>query len=274
MDTARNAPLSAVRRLVESAPFHRAVIGIILANALLIGLETSRAVMDAHGPALRAANAVVVALFVVEIALRLVAAWPRPLAFFRDGWNVFDFAVVAASLLPESGAFATVARLARVLRAGRLVSARPDLRLIIGTMLRSVRSMGHVLVLLGLLLYVYGVLGYHLFGAAAPQHWGTLGRALATLFQVLTLEGWNEIQAATSTAHPADWLFYVSFIFLAVFVVTNLFIAVVINNLEAAKREEQRRHQHDDDPRRHLEALREQLAALEAALERSGGGAR
>jgi len=98
-----------------------------------------------------------------------------------------------------------------------------------------VRSMGHVLLLLGLLLYVYGVLGYHLFRHVDPERWGSLGAAIGTLFQILTLEGWVEIQARSLTAVPLAWIFYGSFIVVAVFVVINLFIAVVINNLEAAK---------------------------------------
>jgi voltage-gated sodium channel len=98
--------------------------------------------------------------------------------------------------------------------------------------------MGHVLLLLGLLLYVYGVVGYHLFHAVDPTHWGSLGAAIGTLFQILRLEGWVEIQARSATAHPVAWLFYGSFIVVAVFVVINLFIAVVINNLETARSEE------------------------------------
>lgn len=115
----------------------------------------------------------------------------------------------------------------------------PELRLIIATMLRSIRSMGHVVVLLGILMYIYGVVGHHLFGRVDPEHWGTLGRAAQTLFLVITLEGWIEVMEASEAATPWAWLYYFSFIVVGVFVVINLFIAVVINNLEKARDEVQ-----------------------------------
>ena len=227
-----------LRRLVASAAFHRAVIGLILLNAALMGLEAWPAAAARWGAALAAVGAAVQVLFVVELALRLGAHGARPLAFFRDGWNLFDFAVVSLSLLPAVGPFATVARLARVLRVARLVSGLPELRLIVGTMLRSIPSMGHVLMLLGLLVYVYGVLGFHLFGHVDPERWGSLARAAATLFAVMTLEGWVEIMEASAAGTAWAWLFYASFIVMAVFVVINLFVAVVLDNLEKVRHEE------------------------------------
>jgi voltage-gated sodium channel len=230
--------MDVLRNLVDSPRFHRAVLVLILANAALMGIETSRELMARHLGLFTALNAAVQVAFVAEITLRLAAHGRTPWRFFRDGWNVFDFVVVAASLLPAAGPLATLARLARVLRAVRLVSALPELRLIVGTMLRSIPSLGHVTMLLSLLLYVYGVLGCHLFGDDAPEQWGTLGAALRSLFQVVTLEGWVEMQDAVLPGHPLAWVFFSSFIVVAVFVVINLFIAVVINNLEATRQEQ------------------------------------
>jgi voltage-gated sodium channel len=229
---------STCRRLVEGASFQRGVLALIAASALLTGLETSRELALRHAPLFAALGALLQAAFLSEIALRLIAHWPRPLRFFRDGWNSFDFAVVAASLLPQSGGFLAVARLARVLRAARLVSALPELRLVVGTMLRSIPSLGHVTALLALLLYVYGVIGVHAFGAVDPGRWGSLVLAIESLFQVLTLEGWVEMQAAVRPAAAWAPLFFASFIIVAVFVVINLFIAVVTNNLDVVRREE------------------------------------
>ncbi len=225
------------RRIADSASFQNFILGVIVVAAILIGIETSETLMARYRPVLDAIELVVQAIFVTEIAIRLLAFWPRLGAFFRDGWNVFDFIVVVASLLPQAGAFAMVARLARLMRVTRLVSRFPELRLIIGTMLRSIPSMGHVIMLLGLLLYVYSILGFYLFRDADAEHWGTLGAALLTLFQMLTLEGWVEIQQGVLPAMPLAWLYFGSFIFVGVFVVVNLFIAVVINNLESVKRE-------------------------------------
>jgi len=231
-----------IKRLVESRVFQSIVIALIVGNAAIMGLETSAPVMARWGGTLLGLNALAQIAFVIEITLRIVAEWPRPLAFFRRGWNCFDFIVVAASLLPVAGPVANVARIARVLRAGRLLSSLRDLRLIIETMLRSIPSMGHVALLLGMLFYIYGVIGFHLYGVADPRHWGSLPRAFETLFQILTLEGWVEIQRAGDPGHPASVIYYTSFIFIAGFVVMNLFIAVVINNLDTVKREEAERH--------------------------------
>jgi voltage-gated sodium channel len=227
------------RRIADHPVFHHFILGVILAGAIVIGVETSATVTARYGAAIVALEMLIQTIFVAEIALRILACWPRPLAFFRNGWNVFDFVVVAASLLPQAGAFAMVARLARLMRVTRVVSSFPELRLIIATMLRSIPSMGHVIVLLNLLLYVYGVLGFHFFREADPARWGSLGAAWLTLFQMLTLEGWVDIQAAVLETHPRAWVFFSSFVFVAVFVVVNLFIAVVINNLESVKHEQQ-----------------------------------
>jgi len=198
--------------------------------------------------------------------IRIAAYGSRPLAFFRDGWNVFDFGVVGVSLLPVAGPFATVARLARVLRVARVVSGLPELRLIIGTMLRSIPSLGHVILLLGLLMYIYGVLGYYLFGQIDPEHWGSLGSAVRTLFIIITLEGWVEIQKAGGPTTLGIWTFYASFIVVAVFVVINLFIAVVLNNLEKTRRDESAVAA--GDPLARIHEIRRQLDAVEEVLSR------
>ena len=262
----------AARRIVDSPGFQHFILGVIVVGAIVIGVETSATLTARYGAIIVAVEMLIQTIFVAEIAIRVFACWPRPAAFFRNGWNVFDFAVVAASLLPQAGAFAMVARLARLMRVTRLVSAFPELRLIIGTMVRSIPSMGHVIVLLTLLLYVYAVLGFHFFREADPAHWGSLGAALLTLFQMLTLEGWVEIQAAVLDAYPLAWIYFSSFVFVAVFVVVNLFIAVVINNLESVKHEQQVDTDRESAHRGLLEAIetvRQRLEELEERLRAS-----
>lgn len=269
----------ALCRRFSGAPwFQRAVLALILVNAAAMGLETWPALARAWGSAFAALHAAVQVLFVVEIAVRVAAHGRRPLAFFADGWNVFDFTVVAVSLLPAAGPLATVARLARVLRVARLVSGMPELRLIIGTMLRSIPSMWHVVTLLGLLVYVYGVIGHQLFGEVDPEHWGTLGRAAQTLFVIMTLEGWVEIMRASAAESSWAWVYYGSFIVVAVFVVINLFIAVVINNLEEVRREEDEARSEArprDEERPELQAIAQRIdelgAAVRALADRKGG---
>ena len=264
-----SALVSLCRRIAASPWFQNAIMAVIVANAVLLGIETSSALMARYGATLSFLNALIQTIFVVEIAVRLAAHAPRVHRFFGDGWNVFDFLVVGLSLLPQAGAFATIARVARLMRVSRLVSVWPELRLIIGTMLKSIPSMGHVIALLSLLLYIYGIMGFHLFRGAAPEYWGSLRRSVESLFQILTLEGWVEIAQRSQFAHPLGWLFFTSFIVVAVFVVTNLFIAVVINNLDRVRAEQV--HMADEASVHHeligrIETVKRELSALEARL--------
>jgi len=257
------------RRISESPSFQNAILAVIVANALLIGLATDPETLAHHQSLFGAFNALIQTVFVLEIGIRLTAYAPRVHRFFADGWNVFDFTVVALSLVPAVGPFATVARLARLLRALRLVSIVPELRLIVGTMVRSIPSMGHVLLLLGLLLYVYAVLGVHLFREVDPEDWGSLPRAALTLFEMLTLEGWVEVQDRSFAATQWAWVFYVTYVVLAVFVVVNLFIAIIINNLETVKDEQKADADlRSGDVAARLATLRAELEEIERAVRR------
>jgi voltage-gated sodium channel len=269
------------RRIATNGLFQAAIIGVIVVNAVLVGLETDPDLANRYRATFDLVNQAIIAIFVVELAIRLVSYLPRPQRFFADGWNVFDFVIVAVSLLPAGGSFATVARLARLLRVLRLVSVFPELRLIVGTMLRSLGSMGSVIVLLALVVYVYAVLGYNLFASIDPAHWGDLGLSVRTLFEVLTLEGWLELQAAVLPAAPGAWLFFASYVLLAVFVVVNLFIAVVLNNLENVKAEhaaeaaeaaeaEALAGGDDAELLRTIDGLRTHLGDLEALVRKRG----
>jgi len=258
------------RRIVDRPAFQNGVLAVIVLNALLIGLTTDPDILSGHRSLFRFLNLLIQVIFVVEIAIRLVAFAPGVHRFFADGWNVFDFTVVALSLLPAVGPFATVARLARLFRALRLVSVVPELRLIVSTMVRSIPSMGHVILLLGLIVYVYAVLGVHLFRGVDPEHWGSLPRAGLTLFEILTLEGWVEVQKASFAATRWAWVFYTTYVVLAVFVVVNLFIAIIINNLETVKDEERAAHAGGGAPvAARLEAIRAQIEEIETTLRRS-----
>lgn len=267
-DEHRTAPIGFVgrcRTIAGSRRFQNLILGVIVANAAILGLETSPPLVARFGTLFDAVNLVAQAIFVVELAIRVAAYSPHLRRFFLDGWNTFDFTVVALASLPATGGISNIARLARVLRATRLVSALPELRLVFETMVRSLPSIAHILVLLGLFLYVYAVVGFNVFGATDPERWGSLGAALLTLFQVLTLEGWNEVQGDLIAAHPWSWIFFASFIVVAVWVVTNLFVAVIINNLEAAKQAEGRRFDLEvpGNPMATIGRIREALDSLE-----------
>jgi voltage-gated sodium channel len=181
---------------------------------------------------------------------------------------------VVLSLLPATEEFALVARLIRVLRVLRLVSAVPQLRLIVATLVRSIPSMATRSA--DVIFYIYAVTGYHLFHENDADNWGTLGAALLTLFQIVTLEGWVDVMETAMEAHPWSWVFFVSFVLIGTFVMLNLFIAVVINNLEASKVEELKALNTPpthDELVREIERTREALSALQRTLEATGSGA-
>lgn len=225
------------RRLTEAPSFERFIVVVIVLNGVIVGLETRPDLMTAWGGVFEWTNHLILGIFIVEAGLKMIALWPRPQRYFGNGWNVFDFAVIVLSLLPASGEFATVARLIRLLRVLRLVTAMPKLRLMVATLVRCIPGMGHVLSLMAILFYVYGIAGVHLYGTHDPEHWGSLSRALLTLFQIATLEAWTDLMKSAMTLHPLHWIYFVSFVLLGTFVVVNLFVAVVINSLEESHRE-------------------------------------
>lgn len=257
------------KRISEARWFQWGIIGVISLNAVVIGLDTSATLRAGFHDVFELANQVFLGIFVLEVIVKLVAVHPRPSRYFRDGWNLFDFTIVAISLLPATGELATLARLARLLRVLRLVSALPELRLIVTTLVRSVPSMFNVICLMSIIFYIYAVAGYHLFHEIDPTHWSTLGISLITLFRIVTLEDWTDVMYAAMDHHWWAWAYFVSFVVVGTFVVINLFIAVVLNNLDEAKAE--RLAAMTDTPSREellreLRATRESLARLERRL--------
>ena len=244
-----------VAGLVESPRFQQAIIGVIVFNAATLGLETFDAVMARAGGVLHLLDRLVLAVFIVELGLRLYAYRWR---FFRDPWSVFDFLVVAISLVPASGGL-SVLRALRILRALRLISAVPGMRKVVNGLLSAIPAMLSIVLLLGLVLYVGAVLATELYGTTSAQHFGNLGRSLFTLFQVMTGEAWPDIARDVLAHHPYAWVFFVIFILVSTFVVLNLFTAVVVSAMEPERREEITL---DETVLAELRALRAEIAQL------------
>ena len=262
-------------RLTKSHGFEYFIIGLILANAVLLGVETIPAVMDHYHYWVTLGHQVTLGVFIVEAALKMFAQWPRPDRYFRDGWNIFDFSIIVLSLIPATGSFAIVARMARLLRLLRLVSAVQELRLIVATLVRSIPSMLHIVALMSLMVYVYAIIGYQLFHEHDPEHWRNLGIALLSLFRILTLEDWTDIMYKAMEYHPLTWMYFLSFVVFGTFVVINLFIAVVINNLDEAKQERLRQLEQAptaDSLLSELRATQQSLRRLEEQLRRRQEG--
>jgi voltage-gated sodium channel len=246
-----------LRRTAESAWFQRTITAVILVAGAVAGLETYHSVMTEYGWLIHWLDRLILAVFVIEIVVKMGAEGRAPWRYFADPWNVFDFVIVAVALLPIQAEGVAVLRLARLLRVLKLVRALPRLQLLVTALLKSIPSMGYVSVLLGMLFYLYGVAATHLFGPNDPIHFGSLERSLLTLFQIVTLEGWADLMyiqiygcqafgygdfpemCTQPSMHPVlAPLFFTSFILVGTMVVLNLFVGVIMNGMQEAQEEQ------------------------------------
>lgn len=262
---------------VESPRMQRFIVGLILLNAAVLGLETSQDAMERWGDWLKVLDRAILAVFVAEIGLKL---YGRGWAFFRSGWNVFDFLVVGIGLLPASGPLSVL----RALRLLRVLSMVPRLRFIVEALLRSIPGISSIALLMLILFYVAAVMATGFFGERFPDWFGTLGASMYTLFQVMTLESWSMGIARPVMAElPFAWVFFVPFILIATFTILNLFIAIIVNTMQNLYEREQEHEvaaieevvQRDHDQvADELRALRAEVAALREALATSGTATR
>lgn len=219
----------ALAKWVESARVQTLIIVLILANALVLGLETSPAIMAKWGGPLVAFDHFCLGVFVLELVLKLLA---YRLAFWKSGWNIFDLLVVAVAIVPGAGPWA-VLRSLRVLRVLRLLTVIPALRKVVAAFLHSIPGLAGVVAVMAIFFYTAGVLATRLFGENFPEWFGTLGKSLYTLFQVMTLESWSMgIVRPVMETHPWAWAFFVPFIVIATFTILNLFIGIIVSTMQ------------------------------------------
>jgi voltage-gated sodium channel len=269
------------KRIADNPRFQGFILLVILANAVTLGLGTYEGIEDEVGSLLNTLDDAFLGIFLVELTIRIVAYGGRPWDFFKDGWNVFDFIVIGAVFLPGIRENITLLRLARLFRVVRVVSVFPDLRILVRAMVRSLPPIGSLVVLTVLLMYVYGMVGWILFHTEDPENWGSIGDAMLNLFIMLTLENWPTLLEAGQEIHPASWIFFVSYVLIASFLVINILIAIIINSMEEvhdAERQEERRRRGeelaastDGTVAERLEEVRSSLDRLEAQLAEGGG---
>lgn len=262
-------------RLVDSDRFAAAIAAVIVLNAVVLGLETYPTVAATWGDALLVLNEICFAVFVVELVLRFASYGRHPRDFFRSGWNVFDLVIIGAVFIPGVREQAQLLRLLRLARIVRLVRYLPDARVLLLTVVKSIPSLFSMVVLTILLLFVYGMVGWSLFGAALPESWGTIGRSMLTLFILLTLENFPTYLAEAEVVSPYAVVFFVSYVLLAAFVVFNLLIGIVIGSMERAREQEATITPLTDDEElvSRLQAVQRDLATLESELGRRLGTA-
>lgn len=229
------------RRIAESSNFDYLTVGVIIANAVVLGLGTFDAIERRYSDELTILNEIFFGYYVVELVIRITACFPRPFSFFKSGWNDFDFVIVAVGFVPGLRENATLIRMVRLLRVTRLFRLLPDLRVIVHAVGRSIPGLSSLALASIMLVYIYAMIGWVIFHKGDPEQFGNVGEAMLTMFQVLTLEGLPEFLATGRAV--SDWAipFYVSYVLLASFLVFNLFIGIVLTSMEEARAEELRR---------------------------------
>ncbi|MEL6607268.1 MAG: ion transporter [Pseudomonadota bacterium] len=234
------------------------IMGVIVFNAIILGLETSKPVMAAVGPLILMLDTICLAIFIAEIVLKLIAYRG---GFFRNGWNLFDFAVVAIALIPSAGGL-SVLRALRILRVLRLISVAPQLRRVVEGFVSALPGMGSVFLLMGMMFYIGAVMATKLFSDAFPDWFGTLGRSLYSLFQIMTLESWSMgIVRPVMDVYPYAWAFFVPFIMVTTFAVVNLLVGLIVNSMQDAHAAEA-----NEATDTYREAVLQRLEAIEAQL--------
>ena len=235
---------------VESPAVQNFIITLIIINAITLGLETSSTIMRVADPALEWLEKGILAIFIAEIALKLYAHGWR---FFRQGWNVFDFSIVAIALVPAAGPFA-ILRSLRILRVLRLLTRIDRLRRIIESLLQAIPSIGWILFLLTMVFYIFCVMGTQLFSEEFPERFGNLGLTLYSLFQVMTLESWSEgISRPVMEVFPYAWIYFTTFVLITAFVVLNLFIGIIVSTMQEQHYEEENRRRNENEATAHQE---------------------
>jgi len=241
---------------LERPAIRNGIIGVILFNAVLLGMETSDAIMASAGHLILMLDKLCLAIFVVELLLKLIAYGGR---FFRSGWNLFDFAIVGVSLIPATQGF-SVLRALRILRVLRVISAAPRLRRVVEGFVTALPGMGSVFLLMGIIFYIGAVMSTKLFGDAFPEWFGTLGDSAYSLFQIMTLESWSMgIVRPVMEVYPYAWMFFVPFIMVTTFAVVNLLVGLIVNSMQDA---------HSAEENERTDAYRDKVLARLEAIER------
>ena len=260
-------------RIVHARKFEYLLVVLIAGSAVLLGVATSEHLVDRYVLWMALFWILTLLVLVLEVLLKMFALSPRVDRYFRDGWNAFDFLTISfliisiATVSPSSSVdytdYGILIMLLRLMRLLGSLSTVQELRLILSTLIRSIPSVGHIVVLLGIILYVYGLVGYSIFREHDPVHWGNLGVAVLSLFQIMTMDDWVIIMHTAIELEPMAWVFFISFVIISAFIVANLFVAVVIKNLEEVM-QGRRRPRPLETPASREETLRELRSARQA----------
>jgi voltage-gated sodium channel len=253
-----------IKQLVESRWFHNFVIGVILINGVVLGIETVKGLNDNVVSLLEWIDHLCLLIFVIELILKL---WVYRLSFFKQGWNVFDFVIVAIALVPATGQL-SILRAFRIFRVLRLVTTVDSIRRVVAGMLIAIPGVGSVGGLLVIFFYIGAVISTTLFGEDFPQWFGNLGRSMYTLFQIMTLESWSMgIVRPVMDLYPYAWVFFIPFITVTTFTVLNLFIGIIVDAIATVKEQDNSSRHHQLSSKEDIDLIRDDLSRLRMQLD-------
>jgi len=257
-----------ISSFIKSTFFQNFIIALIILNGVSMGLETSKPFMENYSDIINLFDKFVITIFTFEIILRI---YVHRISFFKDGWSLFDFFIVAISLVPSSAGF-EILRILRVLRLFRLITVIPQMRKIVLALVSVIPGMMSIAGLLVLLFYIFAIMSVQLFGETFPVWFGTLGESFYTLFQIMTLESWSMgIARPIMEVHPYAWVFFVPFIFVVTFIMINLIIAIVVDAMNEIKDLDNSElineiHTNDDSTQGEIKKLREEISELKTII--------
>ena len=258
-----------IKQLIEARWFQNFIIAVIIFNGIILGLETYRGLNPEIMTVLIWLDKACLAIFVIELLLKIFV---YRLSFFRDGWNLFDFVIVAVALIPASGELA-ILRAFRIFRVLRLITTIDSIRRVVTGMLIALPGVGSVGGLLMIFFYIGAVISTSLFGESFPDWFGDLGASMYTLFQIMTLESWSMgIVRPVMAEFPYAWLFFIPFIMVTTFMVLNLFIGIIVDAIATVKDQDNNQKVHKLPSVEDTEAILSEVRALRSDIEKLKAG--
>ena len=269
-NTASTPMLQKLGVIVESDLVQKIIIGLILLNALTLGLETNSVLMKEYGQQISFLDNCILSIFVIEILIKLGY---RKLSFFKDGWNIFDFIIIGIALAPTTGSL-SVLRTLRIFRAMRLLSVVPSMKKVTQALLSAIPGILSVGSIILLIFYVSAVLATNFFGGDFDTWFGNIGRSMFSLFQIMTLESWSMgIVRPVMELFPWAWTFFVPFILVTSFAVLNLFIGIIVDAMQSQNTEKENsateaKLKHEASLQKEMSLLRKEIKELNTRLKK------
>jgi voltage-gated sodium channel len=218
---------SGFKAFMHSNTFNRFIVTVVFLNAIVIGFQSYPEINAAYGSLLYSLDLIFLTIFTMEVILKIIVNRTK---YFKDGWNLFDFIIVAVSIAFLNSQFLTILRILRVLRILKTISSIHSLRRIITSLFMAIPTIGSILLLMVIFFFIYGVVGATFFAEVSPVYFGDLSKSIITLFQIATFDDWANIYRPIAEVSPLSLIYFVTFIFIAVFIMLNLVVGEIVNN--------------------------------------------